>query len=262
MIALGIYPLSEGTYTIAADHVFVPFNKATDSMASRPASLLVEIQPFLVVTENDYIIIDAGLGYKLANDELHIHANLKKLGISPFQITKVLLSHLHLDHAGGVVYETEISGEKKWLPTFANAVYYYQQQEWDYAFVKGEPSYPLARLTTLQSVAKTISLKGNAEIDDYISGEICGGHTPFHQVFKIHSNNKIIFYGGDVVPQFSQLQRKFIAKYDTDGRLAAQLREQYATQGSAEKWMFLFFHDLAVPFCQIKKEKDGVLKKD
>ncbi len=56
-----IIPLSEGSFTIDKTKVFVPFNTATEILNSRPiGSLLVEIQPFLVVTKNDRILIDTG----------------------------------------------------------------------------------------------------------------------------------------------------------------------------------------------------------
>ncbi len=47
-----IIPLSEGSFTIDKTKVFVPFNTATEELNSRPiGSLLVEIQPFLVITK-------------------------------------------------------------------------------------------------------------------------------------------------------------------------------------------------------------------
>jgi glyoxylase-like metal-dependent hydrolase (beta-lactamase superfamily II) len=259
MIKPGIYPLSEGTYTIAGDHVFVPFEQGVDSMKDRPASLLVEIQPFLVVTESDKIIIDPGLGFTNFEGELLIQEQLRKLGIQKEEITKVLLSHLHIDHTGGVVQKMLLAGEWKWVAAFPNAIYYYQQTEWDYAMAKGLPSYDVERLQAMQGLVQQTVLTGDTLIADFIQAEICGGHTPFHQIFKIKANNKLYFFGGDVVPQFSQLQRKFVAKYDVDGILAASLRQQYAAQALQENWVFLFFHDLRMPYCSIQSES-GLLK--
>ncbi len=259
MIPIGVYPLSEGTFTIAGDHIFVPFDHQHDHIKDRPASLLVEIQPFLVVTASDYILIDPGLGFHLANGPLQIHEALLRLNVQPTQITKVLLSHLHIDHAGGVVQQVLENGEWKWLPTFPNATYYFQQQEWDFAQQKGYPSYDINRLNALREQGHCKVMQGDEWISTYIEASICGGHTPYHQVFKIHSNNTIYFYGGDVVPQFSQLQRKFVAKYDYDGALAAELRKAYAKQAVQENWVCLFFHDIRTPYCKIT-ETHGTYK--
>ena len=54
-----VIPLSEGAFTIDKTKVFIPFNKETDNIQDRPAgSLLVEVQPFVVITNNDVIVID------------------------------------------------------------------------------------------------------------------------------------------------------------------------------------------------------------
>jgi glyoxylase-like metal-dependent hydrolase (beta-lactamase superfamily II) len=247
----GVYPLSEGTYTIAGDHVFVPFNQATDNFKDRPASLLVEIQPFLIVTSKDLIIIDPGLGFTTSTGQLQIHENLNKLGISAADITKVLLSHLHIDHTGGVVEQVIQNGSWQWQPAFPNATYYFQQQEWEYAMSKSYPSYDVLRLEQMKANTKHVVLAGDTVIDDYIQFEICGGHTPFHQVIKIKDQGIIYFFGGDVVPQFSQVQRRFVAKYDVDGVKSAALRKAYAEQALQERWICLFFHDLRTPYCKI-----------
>jgi len=63
-----IIPLSEGSFTIDKSKVFVPFDTSTEVLQSRPAgSILVEIQTFVVVTSNDVILIDTGLGYAGTN---------------------------------------------------------------------------------------------------------------------------------------------------------------------------------------------------
>lgn len=54
-----IIPLSEGSFTIDQSKVFVPFDTKTETLQSRPTgSILVEIQPFVVITSKDVILID------------------------------------------------------------------------------------------------------------------------------------------------------------------------------------------------------------
>ncbi len=69
-----IIPLSEGSFTIDKSKVFVPINTETEALQSRPVgSLLVEIQPFVVVTKKDIILIDTGLGYTNTDGQLQLH---------------------------------------------------------------------------------------------------------------------------------------------------------------------------------------------
>ena len=79
-----IIPLSEGSFTIDKTKVFVPFNNHTEQLNSRPiGSLLVEIQPFVIVTEKDVILLDTGLGYLNLNGNSQLHENLTNAGINP-----------------------------------------------------------------------------------------------------------------------------------------------------------------------------------
>ena len=98
-----IIPLSEGSFTIDTTKVFVPFDTDKDDLQQRPAgSLLVEIQPFIIITSKDILLLDTGLGFKDEQGQMLIHKNLAAHGLNQTDITKVLLSHLHKDHAGGV----------------------------------------------------------------------------------------------------------------------------------------------------------------
>ncbi len=239
-----IIPLPEGVFTVDRSKVFEPFIVGQDELQERPVgSLLVEVQPFLVITEQDYILLDTGLGFK-KNGILQIHANLEKHGISPEKITKVLLSHLHKDHAGGICFHDAYGNLQ---PSFPFATYYGQQKELDDAAERSASSYIPQTVNFLNSYGKVKILDGNGKIDDYIEYILTGGHSPFHQVFMIREKDEIIFYGGDEAPQLQQMKNKVIAKYDFDGRISMQLRQEWWQQGNQEKWSFLFYHDVKKP---------------
>jgi glyoxylase-like metal-dependent hydrolase (beta-lactamase superfamily II) len=239
-----IIPLSEGTFTIDKTKLFVPFDDDKDSLQARPAgSLLVEIQPFIVISEKDILLLDTGLGFE-KNGILQLHQNLMDAGINPSEVTKVLLSHLHKDHAGAVGIEREGLGGRL---SFPNATYYVQRTELAFAFEKGFPSFITEELVGLQNAEQVTLLKGNGVIDDYIHYEITGAHSPNHQVFWVKENDETIFYGADDAPQLQQMKHKFAAKYDFDGKKAMELRQQWWERGEKEKWTFLFYHDVKNP---------------
>lgn len=239
-----IIPLSEGSFSIDKTKVFVPFNTDTDDLQSRAiGSLLVEVQPFVVITEKDVLLLDAGLGFSV-NGQLQLISNLKENGIEPEQITKVLMTHLHKDHAGGVSYRDKLGN---YHITFPNATYYVQQQELDYAFETGFPSFMPEELSVLQDSPNVTFLNGDGNIDGYIRYQITGGHSPFHQVYWIEEGNETIFFGGDDAPQLQQMKSRFVAKYDYDGKKCMELRKFWWEQGNNEKWTFLFYHDVKSP---------------
>ena len=238
-----IYPLSEGIFTVGHDKKFVPFHLDTDEINDRPSgSLLLEVQPFLVVTNKDVIVFDTGLGFNCTDGTLQIHNNVRKHGYEPSQVTKVFLSHLHKDHAGCLVF-TDNNGLVK--TTFPNANYYIYRPEADYALKTGYPSYHIEDIEPLLSTSQVRWLEGETGlIDGYIRFTHSGAHCPQHIVYLLDDGYDKIFFGGDEAPQLKQMKIKYVAKYDFDGKKAMELRAQYADQGKRDGWKFLFYHDV------------------
>ena len=239
-------PLSEGTFTIDKTKLFVPFDEDVHDLQQRSVgSLLVEIQPFVIITSKDILLLDTGLGFE-KDGKLQIHRNLAEAGINPSDITKVLLTHLHKDHAGGVSFGTnheELS--------FPNALFYLQEKELSFAFEKGFPSFITEELEALKGSKQVVFLKDEAgTIDEYIHYQVTGAHSPCHQVFWIKEDSKTIFFGGDDAPQLQQMKHRFVAKYDHDGKKAMELRRSWWEQGQQENWTFLFYHDVKNPIIE------------
>lgn len=242
-----IIPLSEGAFTIDKTKVFVPFDTASEELNSRPlGSLLVEIQPFVIVTAKDVILLDTGLGYNDANGRFQLHQNIEKAGIQPAQVTKVLMSHLHKDHAGGVTIKSELSPDR--FLSFPYATWYVQRREFDYAMEVGTASYLTEDFQLLEDFSKVVWLtEDEGWIDGYIRYQLTGAHSKFHQVFWIEEDGETAFFGGDVAPQLQQMKSRFIAKYDYDGKKCMELRQQWWQEGQEKNWTFLFYHDIKHP---------------
>ncbi len=193
-----IIPLSEGAFTIDKTKRFVPFDLATDDLQQRPAgSLLVEVQPFAVVTSEDILVLDTGLGFK-QDGVLQLHRNLRNAGIDPADVTKVLMSHLHKDHAGGIGGDcSDATGEVTAASaelSFPNATYYVQRRELEYAFEKGPSSYIPQELECLKHSPRVVLLDGDGVLDGYIKHTVTGAHCPWHQVFWIVDGGETVFF--------------------------------------------------------------------
>ena len=242
-----IIPLSEGSFTIDKTKVFVPFNTSSEELNSRPiGSLLVEIQPFVIITEKDVILLDTGLGYTAPNGSLQLHNNLLNAGINPAQVTKVLMSHLHKDHAGGITLHN-VQTEERFI-SFPYATYFVQRREFEYAMSVGSASYKTEDFALLEEFSRVAWLEEDeGMIDNYIHYQLTGAHSKFHQVFRIKENDHTAFFGADVAPQLQQMKSRFVAKYDFDGKKSMELRQQWWQQGQEEKWTFLFYHDIKSP---------------
>ncbi|HTB52646.1 MAG TPA: MBL fold metallo-hydrolase [Ferruginibacter sp.] len=241
-----IIPLSEGAFTIDKTKVFVPFDTSTDDLQKRPTgSLLVEIQPFLIITDKDVLLLDTGLGFTNKDGILQIHQNLSDNGFGPLDVTKVLLSHLHKDHSGGVAIKDAQLNQS--FLNFPNAIYYVNKEELAYALENKTKSYIPEDFDILNSSDKVQLLDDDGFIDGYIHYTMTGAHTPYHTVFMIEENGQKVFFGGDDAPQLQQMKNRFVAKYDYDGKKCMELRQEWWQKGQQEKWTFLFYHDIKTP---------------
>jgi glyoxylase-like metal-dependent hydrolase (beta-lactamase superfamily II) len=240
-----IIPLSEGSFTIDNTKLFVPFDEDVHQLQDRPVgSLLVEIQPFVVVTSKDVLLLDTGLGFNdKGQTKMQLLTNLERNGIKPEEVTKVLMSHLHKDHAGGIGLESNRS--RLSLP---NAKYYVQKRELDFAIKKGFPSFIPDELQALNNASQVVFLnEDEGVIDNDIRYCCTGAHSPYHQVFWIRENNETIFFGADDAPQLQQMKIRYKTKYDFDPDKAMNLRKEWWQTGNEEEWTFLFYHDIKTP---------------
>lgn len=234
-----IIPLKEGNFSASKTK---DFTLLTEDNFDTITGIKMSVQPFLIITENDYILLDAGIGWKNENGISVVSEILERENISHGQITKVLLSHLHKDHIEGAVIFTENGFEA----TFPNADIYIQKRELDFAMGnKGNPSFDFEVLEKLIQLPNIIWMNDDqGQITDEISYEVVGGHTPFMQVFWIKENGETAFYGADDLPQASYLKYHLSYKSDFDGRKAMELRLKWEKEARENNWKILLYHDL------------------
>lgn len=234
-----IIPLKEGNFSASKTK---DFTLLTEENFDKVGGIKMSVQPFLIITENDYILLDAGIGWKNESGTTVISEILKRENIHPDQITKLLLSHLHKDHIEGAVTVTDNDFEA----TFPNAQIYIQKRELDFAMEnKGNPSFDFTILEQLIQLPDIIWMdEDQGQITDEISYEVVGGHTPFMQVFWIKENGETAFYGADDLPQASYLKYHVAYKSDFDGRKAMELRLKWEKEAKENHWKVLLYHDL------------------
>ena len=244
-----IFALNEGCFSVDASKQFIPFNADIHHSKDRPASLFIHVQPFLIETQQDLILIDAGLGFNNEMDTLILHNNIRKAGFEPEDVSLVLLSHLHFDHIGGLIFKTNSEGDSRL--SFTHADYIIQENEWNVAYTQASKSYNTTILDILHRSGNIRFVNGNGNLTDDISFNITGGHCEWHQVFLIKDGDEQIFFGGDILPEPEQILRRFLAKYDFDPKKAMLMREEYAKKAADEGWTCLFYHAKDKPISKI-----------
>lgn len=248
-----ILALNEGSYSVDSSKKFIPFDPVIHKTSDRPGSLFIHVNPFLIKTETELLIIDTGLGFNNEDGNMLIHENIKAAGYHPDDVTKVLMSHLHYDHSGGMVWNRN----NKLEPAFANAEYVVNRQEWETAYSGISKSYRTEIFDVIQRSGQLTLVEGNGDLTNEISYELTGGHCEWHQVFHIKSHGEHYFFGGDILPEPEQLIRNFVAKYDFDGRLAKELRTVYGKKAAENNWICLFYHSKGKTSGRVREDEQG-----
>lgn len=249
--------LSEGRFEIFSDGYInrmsesaKDFSRTKHSMGGQPN--IVGINPVLVQTERHNILLDTGLGWGLdegsSYDEVsNICSNLAIFELQPEDITHVVLSHLHYDHAAGCSFtNADFTTES----TFPNARYCVHEAEWQHAQDRVNANQKQVGIG--YQLDEFYRLVGNDQIEflDKDTTEIVpgitiirtGGHTPGHQIVQIESNDEQAYYLGDLVPSSDQLNYYATSGIDVNPVQAKKEKVQLLKKACDEKALLFFYH--------------------
>lgn len=277
--SLTIEVLSEGRFEIFKDGHINRSDISEEDVApeagilASKSSAFVGINPILIKTGRQNVVIDPGLGWGLDSgsnykDVSNVQTNLSIFGLVPEDITHVVLSHLHYDHAAGCSY-TDTDARTR--ATFPNATYYVHQDEWDFALSQAEEKrstvgagYRLDDFYRLIADERVELLTGKQNnIIDGITAVRTGGHTPGHQAIIISNKGESAYYLGDLLPSAAHLNRYAMSNLDVDPIQAKKRKIQLLHSAFDQEASLLFYHSLFSNVGRLEKDREDqyVLKK-
>jgi len=229
----------------------------------------------LLVSDTKKILIDTGLGgdfeakygpklgpkfskmYAVeAGSDSGIIKALSKKGLGTEDITDVILTHLHFDHAGGATKNQN----GKTVPTFENATYYIQKENLNTAKhpnLREKASYYACNFEALETVSVLKVLDGPTEILPHISCTISNGHTQGQQNIWIEDDSESLLYCADLIPTATHVRLPWVMGYDLNPLLIIEEKKKELTKAAKKKTHLFFEHD---PYCssaQVDAIRDG-----
>ncbi len=264
-----IHPLRSGTFALDGGAMFGSVPKALwerTNPADEANRIDLACRHLLIDDGQRRILVDTGLGNKLSAKEVRIfrveqpeHAletALKSAGFSREQVTDVIPTHLHFDHAGGA---TIVEGDEV-LPAFPNATYYTQKSQWQLAnhpSLKDRASYIPDNFLPLERHGRLEILDGPGEIAPGVEILVGNGHTDGHQMVKVSGAGETVVFMGDTIPTATHLRLPFIMGYDLRPLETLAEKQRLLAQAAVEGWWLFFDHDPLVPGVKVKPgEKD------
>lgn len=211
MLGVEIYVLSDGYFGIGEPQpILAPeIKRETVQDALRDLYLSesdyeMPITTLLIKKGNQYILVDTGEGYHDPINAGWLQNSILEIGISPEDITDILITHAHRDHIGGIL-------SKEGTKIYPNAKYYISEPEYnfwtsvdkDFSKSKMLPSsYPTGKIQTEIITAIKLDLeifKPGETLFSCIRTEAAPGHTPGHIIFHIFSGDQTITHLVDIV---------------------------------------------------------------
>ena len=214
----------------------------------------------LVETSGMRILVEPGMGSRYDSGEREIYglaggdavSELKAMGIDAADIDLVVVTHLHLDHAGGCVVSSD-SGES--LPAFANAGVVVQRAEYDEAFSPHPLSAGSYRRPDFAPLAERGALQlvdGPIEVAPGLTVEPTGGHTSGHQVLRIRSGGQEAVFTGDLVPTTAHLRLNWLMAWDVDARTAYAQKASLLKECARGEVLVFTAHDPQVAAARVR----------
>ncbi len=213
------------------------------------------------------VLVDTGAGETFDG---HMHEALAKAGVAPTQVDHILLTHLHLDHVGGLLRDGD--------PVFTNAQIWLAEPE--YAFWHDDKAtaalskrlapdlgddfiathMKIARDALAAYDGKVRTFSGAREISPSVPGVTAiplYGHTPGHCGYLLGAGTEKFFIWGDAVHlaavQFALPEAGMV--FDWDAGMAVNARKQAFEDAASNDWLSAGMH---LPFPSMGKlRKDG-----
>jgi len=218
------------------------------------------LRAMVVVGEDKRVIVDAGSGrgygekyeriYAFETEET-LEGALGRLGLAPADITDVIVTHLHFDHAGGLVFPFQ----EGWRLAFPEAAHHVQVRQWKHALEpnpRDRASYFRERLQVLEEERALVQHDGDWELAPGLEVLTFDGHTPGQQLLKVTGEGGTIFYCGDLIPTTAHIPVPYIMAYDLDPVRAMEEKTRVLERAVAEDWVLFFEHDPEVAACRVE----------
>jgi glyoxylase-like metal-dependent hydrolase (beta-lactamase superfamily II) len=219
-------------------------------------------QNLLVLNTGDKIVLfDTGMLSMKPNPSLpsgRILKSLAEAGIKPEDVDAIVLTHLHIDHAGGIM---SADGKTRHFP---NAQIFTTEADlnfWQDEKRIGTPAES-SRNTVLKNIIpnkdRLVMIKDGQEILPGIQAMASHGHTVGHMSYMITSGSKTLCLTGDIAHHSILLRRpKMGIGFDTDQEAASATRIRMCDMLAAQKIPALIFHLPWPGIGHIAKDGDG-----
>lgn len=209
------------------------------------------------------ILVDAGIGekyadklkdiYKIDFSRFSIERSFAEVGLKYEDITDVIITHLHFDHAGGC---TRII-DGKLVPTFPNARFYVQKTQLELAknpSERDEGSFFAEDFEPLERAGQLVVLNGLKEICEGVSIHVTNGHTDGQQNLVVTDGKETLFHCADMIPTSAHIGLPWIMGYDLRPLVTLEEKKFILGKAASSDWTLFLEHCPEHTFVKVGKD--------
>ncbi|MEN2992937.1 MAG: MBL fold metallo-hydrolase [Bacteroidia bacterium] len=224
------------------------------------------MRALLIEAGNRLLLVDVGVGHKYTPKFADLYAidhstytlegELRKLGFTPADVTDVILTHLHFDHAGGSTQRQ--NGQL--VPTFPNARYYLQRSHWEWAHnpnPRERASFFPENYDPLAESGQLVLLEGETELLPNIYIRVVHGHTEGQQLVEVRYKDHILLYGADLFPTSAHLPLPYVMAYDIRPLVTFEERQRILPWLVRERVLVFYEHDPFIECSTVVEKEPG-----
>ena len=267
---------SDGTFRLDGGAMFGVVPKTLWEKAKRPDEknrILMGTNCPLIRAGNDLVLVDTGLGdkqdakfqaiYDFEQGAVRLPASIARLGFDVGDVTHVVLSHLHFDHAG---WNARVATDGSLVPTFPKARYWLERGEVEHARRPNErdrASYDPRNWEPLFEAGVVELFDAEAEPVAGIRAVKAPGHNADMCVITMDGGDgpgeRGVFWA-DLVPTAAHVPLPWIMGYDLYPLQTLENKKSWLPRAAAESWLCIFEHDAETPLGRILQDGPGKLR--
>lgn len=202
--------------------------------------------------------------YGVVESEHMLLKHLTAAGLSDASIDYIILSHLHFDHAGGLLppYNPHVAaGDYELL--FPRATYLVGKT----AFERAIHPHPRDRASFIPGLAEKLAASGRLQIvegekakgvfEDRLSFIYTDGHTPgqMHAVFR--GEHTSIVFAGDLIPGTAWVHLPITMGYDRFAEMVIDEKADLYKMSVPQHWLLFYTHDALSACSYVIKDDKG-----
>ncbi len=231
--------------------------------------ILLAGRSLVVKVDGRVLLFEAGTGaymepkyaeqYGIEQKSGGLTGQLKRRGIEAGEVTDVVLSHLHFDHAGGLVPDWPAVENSGWKVRFENARYWVGAVQFERArapHVRDRASFIPGLCEKLEETGRLslVSPGGPSppELAALLDFSFSDGHTPGMMHALIRTDASPLFFAADLVPGTAWLHLPVTMGYDRNPEQLIEEKNTVLRRAAEENWRLVYTHDPVVASSSIR----------